>query len=182
MHLSISFLSIYYLYLFISCHVAFKDTVSYFPCTYCPVHVPAVQGEKCTLKANSWRDNKRLHVCIWGAMKRSSPTLHPPLLHQTPRSPSAPIPTLPITCKPRQSPASTLQNACLSTFTPPSAKKWLQQQYCWSASPSLSLSYLCLLACTHKHANSLICFLKKNVFSFHLLKWSEVKWASVLYC
>ena len=84
------------------------------------------------LKAQSHWDNKRLHPRIRGVPRQTSPTLRTPSsspsLHQPP--PSTPIPTLPTMCKPRQRPASTLQNACLSTFTPPSAEKWLQQQYC----------------------------------------------------
>lgn len=132
MHLSISILPIQHLYLYIWLPVSLlRDTVSYFLCTRCPVREPTVHAE-CALKANSQRDNKRLHVRIRGVPKGrpALPSIPPPLLTPPapsppppPPTPPTPIPTLPTTCKPRQSTASTLQNACLSTFSPPPQRK-----------------------------------------------------------
>lgn len=81
--MSISFPPVYYFYLFISLLVAFKDTVSCFLCTYCPVCEPTVHAE-CSLKANSQWDNKRLRVRIWGVPKQTSTTLHPPSSFKVP--------------------------------------------------------------------------------------------------
>lgn len=74
----------------------------------------------------------------------------PPLLLQSP--PSTPIPALPSTRKPHQSPASTLQNACLSTFTPPPQRKSDYNSKTVRLHLYLCLSYLH----PHKLANSLL--------------------------
>lgn len=95
MHLSISILPIQHLYLYIWLPVSLlRDTVSYFLCTRCPVREPTVHAE-CALKANSQRDNKRLHVRIRGVPKGrpALPSIPPPLL--TPPAPSPPPPPPP---------------------------------------------------------------------------------------
>lgn len=161
MHLSISILPIQHLYLYILLPVSLlRDTVSYFSlhtlsCTWthsaCRVRAESKQSE---------RQQKAACPYPRGPKRQTSPTLHPPSsshsscsITPSTTTPPTPIPTLPTTCKPRQSTASTLQNACLSTFSPPpSEKKWLQQQCCSSA--SLSLSQLSLTLCTQTHSLS----------------------------
>lgn len=171
--MSISFPPVYYFYLFISLLVAFKDTVSCFLCTYCPVCEPTVHAE-CSLKADSQWDNKRLRVRIWGVPKQTSTTLHPP-----PPSKS-PLHAHPCFAQYTQTSPKPSQHSTKCLFinfhSPTSAKKWLQQQNCTSA--SLSLSQLSPSTQASK-LTSFFCLFWYMYFP-HLLKWSEVSIHSAL--